>query len=101
MCSGQSCSHLRAAVRVEGDRERRGNPRALRLSLFDAATAPPDLVQWLETTGGLVDVHDVVCADSVRTHQSVQYNLMKSRDVLTCYCTTAQNWTVKDQNTRQ
>ena len=60
-----------ATVHAEGDRECRGLPRvALLLSLLDVAAAPPSLTQ--ELAGGLVDVRDAVCADSVLVHQPAQ-----------------------------
>ena len=50
-----------ATVHADGDRECHGIPRvALQLSLFDAATAPPDLMHRQEAVRSLVDVHDTV-----------------------------------------
>ena len=57
----------RATVHAEGDRERRGLfCVALQLGLLLAAAAPADLMHRQEAAGGLVDVHDAVCADCVR-----------------------------------
>ena len=42
--------------------------------LFDA---PPDL-HWWEAAGGLVDVHDSMCADSVLIHQPARSGLWSS-----------------------
>ena len=84
VCSGQGCSGktasvlpacticTRATVHAEGDRERGTLCFALQLSLFDAAAAPPDLMHREEATGGLVDVHEAVCADCVLVHQPAQ-----------------------------
>ena len=45
---------------------------ALQLSSFDAAAAPPHLMHRQEAAGGLVDVHDAVCADAAGAHQPAQ-----------------------------
>ena len=56
---------------------------ALQLSLFDAAAAPSDLMHQQEAAGGLVDVHNAVCADSVLVHQPAQLDEQPVRvDVL-------------------
>ena len=63
----------RATVHAEGDRERRGLLCvALQLGLLLAAVALADLMHRQEAAGGLVDVHDAVCADCVRVHEPAQ-----------------------------
>ena len=65
----------RATVHAEGDRECRGLLCvALQLSLLDAAAAPSGLMHREEAAGGLVDVHDAVCADSALVHEPVQFD---------------------------
>ena len=65
---------------AEGDRECRGLLCvALRLGLFNATAAPADLLHRQEAAGRLVDVHDAVCADSVRAHQPAQLDEQKVR----------------------
>ena len=58
----------RATVHAESDRRECHGLHCVALQgLFDAAAPPPDLMQ---PAGGLVDVHDAVCADSVRASAS-------------------------------
>ena len=59
-----------------------------KLSLLNAAAAPPDLIHQQEAARGLVDVHNAVCADSVLVHEPaeldeepVRVGLLQSRAV--------------------
>ena len=45
---------------------------AVQLSLLHAAPAPPDQMHKQEVAGGLVDVHDAVCADARGAHEPAQ-----------------------------
>ena len=63
----------RATVHAEGDCECRGLLGvALQLSMLHAAAAPSNLKHREDPAGGLVDVHDSICADSVLVHQPAQ-----------------------------
>ena len=85
--------HQRATVHAEGDRECRGLPRvALQLSLFDAAAAPPDLLHRQEAAGGLVDVHDAVCADAIGAHKPAQLDEERWRTAAQCCGALSSTW---------